>query len=82
MGMVTSFQCKCFFALHDGQAAGDALVAYVDNVDAHIGDDGEQAHKFARSVDEAGMKDEVAACGGKAMFDETPDQIDVNVSPG
>src|SRR5258706_5348049 len=47
---VTCFQCKRFFTLHDGQTAGNTLVTYIDNVDAHLSNDGQQAHQFARTV--------------------------------
>src|SRR5216684_6336006 len=37
---ITCFQCERFFTLHDGQTAGDALVAYIDNINAHLSNDG------------------------------------------
>ena len=57
-------------------------MAYIYDVDTHLRDDGEQAHQFAWTIAQAGVDHEVATSRSEAMLDKTPDQVDIDVSPG
>jgi len=57
-------------------------VAHVDDVDAHVRDDAQQAHQFAGAVGQACMDDEVAASRSQTMLDETAHQVDIDVTAG
>ncbi len=56
-------------------------MTYIDNVDAHLSNDGQQAHQFARTVGQARVDDKVATGSRQAVLDEATDKIDIDISP-
>src|SRR5258706_11114872 len=79
---VAGFQSQRFFSLHNRQTAGNTLVTDINNVNAHLSNDIQEAHQLAGTVGQAGVNYKVATGSGKTMLNKASNEIDINIATG
>src|SRR6266566_10080844 len=60
--------------------AGDAFIAHVDHVDAHLGNNTQQAHQLAGAIVQARVNHEITTGDGQAVLDKAAHQVDIDIA--